>query len=156
LTEYIICTVCHKEVPKKMWKQKFCSYECQAIAYKPYMKEYDKTHRNRSPERLQKQRETNKLLRTKLRFIVLTHYSGNPPKCQCCGETEYDFLTIDHINGRGHELKRTKQEPRTGNNLYRWIIGHNFPNDLNVLCYNCNCGRAKNKEGICPHKRKKI
>ena len=25
-------------------------------------------------------------------------------KCQCCGETQPEFLTLDHINGGGHKL----------------------------------------------------
>ena len=29
---------------------------------------------------------------------ILEHYGGNPPKCACCGEAQYFFLTLDHMN----------------------------------------------------------
>lgn len=41
------------------------------------------------------------------RWIILTHYSDNPPKCVCCGESRYEFLSLDHIHGGGitHRLQ---------------------------------------------------
>src|SRR3990167_4100247 len=41
--------------------------------------------------------------RMRLRMQVMRHYGGDPPMCACCGETELDFLTIDHINGGGRK-----------------------------------------------------
>lgn len=35
--------------------------------------------------------------------------------------------------------------------LFRWIIENNFPEGFQVLCYNCNLGRA-HCGGVCPHK----
>ena len=58
------------------------------------------------------------------------------------------FLTVDHVNGDG-AAKRAMH--RTGNSFYRWIIRNGFPADFQVLCFNCNIGRAMNG-GICPHK----
>ena len=79
-------------------------------------------------------------------------YYGN--KCKCCGETNPLFLTMDHINNDGHKDKEKNGDRRNGWVLYRNIILNNFPNTFQTLCYNCNCGRAKNK-GICPHIAKK-
>lgn len=36
--------------------------------------------------------------------------------------------------------------------LCRWIINNDYPNDIQVLCFNCNWGKHLNG-GICPHKR---
>src|SRR5216683_833717 len=38
----------------------------------------------------------------KLRLEALTFYSNNSePKCACCGETQYEFLALDHVNNDG-------------------------------------------------------
>lgn len=34
----------------------------------------------------------------KTRKQALDHYGG---KCECCGETRYEFLQLDHIDGNG-------------------------------------------------------
>lgn len=73
---------------------------------------------------------------------VYEHY-GN--KCVCCGEVEEAFLTIDHINNNGAEHRKKVHSGR----FYRWIIENNYPNDLQILCHNCQWGRRKC--GICPH-----
>jgi hypothetical protein len=82
-----------------------------------------------------------------VREEVLDHYGA---KCACCGETNKGFLTIDHINNDGYKHRKAIFKRQTGT-LYSWIKGQEFPADLQILCYNCNCGRAKH-EGICPHK----
>jgi hypothetical protein len=79
--------------------------------------------------------------------IVFEHY-GN--KCECCGESEPLFLTIDHINNDGYA---DKKKGLTGPHLYAKIIKENFPSTFRLLCWNCNCGRRLNG-GVCPHKRK--
>ena len=40
------------------------------------------------------------------RLRVLRHYSGGSMQCACCGETEVDFLGIDHIDGDGAQHRR--------------------------------------------------
>jgi 5-methylcytosine-specific restriction endonuclease McrA len=76
--------------------------------------------------------------------IIIAHYGG---KCQCCGETQKEFLSVDHINGGGREHKKTLG--LTGDGFYRWIIKNNFPDDLRILCYNCNLSMGH--LGYCPH-----
>ena len=78
---------------------------------------------------------------------VMDHYGG---KCACCGEDNIVFLSIDHINGGGDKHRR--EIGSGGSRLYRWIITNNYPDDLQVLCFNCNQGRAVNG-GICPHQQ---
>lgn len=81
----------------------------------------------------------------RLRDIVYEHYGA---RCSCCGESEISFLTIDHMDNDGH-LHRKRVN---GNQfaLYRSIINDGFPDNLQVACYNCNCGRVRNN-GVCPH-----
>jgi hypothetical protein len=77
---------------------------------------------------------------------ALTAYGG--AVCACCGESNVKFLTIDHINGGGTaERKKIKGVC----SIYRWLKRQGYPFGYQVLCYNCNCGRAYNG-GICPHK----
>ena len=90
--------------------------------------------------------KTSKDRHTRNRKTVLSHYGG---KCVCCGETEPLFLTIDHINNDGAKhRKKTK-----GIQFYPWIIRNGFPEDLQILCWNCNMGKYHNG-GICPHVEK--
>lgn len=73
---------------------------------------------------------------------VLDHY-GQKCNCKCgCNVTRFNHLTIDHVNNDGH-IHRAK----VGFSIYRWIVKNNFPDDLQVLCWNCNC--AKQQYGGC-------
>lgn len=99
--------------------------------------------RENHKDRLQ---EKHKDYHRKIKLEVLIHYSGNPPKCECCGETIIDFLTMDHINNDGAEHRK-----KVGNGLYSWLKKNNYPEGYRVLCFNCNCGRSINN-GVCPHK----
>ena len=83
-----------------------------------------------------------------IRINVMNHY-GN--KCQCCGESILEFLSIDHINNDG---KFHRDEQGTGVKFYRWIIKNNYPMDLQILCFNCNF--AKQIWGECPHNKNLI
>lgn len=77
------------------------------------------------------------------RRAVFEHYGQ---RCVCCGETNQKFLTVDHIEQvGGAEKKRLKQS-----RMNYWLFRNNFPPGYRIMCYNCNCGRARNG-GICPH-----
>ena len=90
--------------------------------------------------------------REDLKIEALTPYSkkmsnSNVPCCVCvkCREKEIKFLTIDHIHGRrlmGHS------PDLNGKPLYKWIIKNNFPDGLQVMCYNCNIAKGSSKS--CP------
>jgi len=100
---------------------------------------YQKEYRKNNKDYLRQQ----KLIRLyEIKELVLKEF-GN--KCNCCGETIREFLTIDHINGRKGEKSRS-----TGKKLWAkvWIEG--CPRDKYALLYfNCNC--AKGIYGSCPH-----
>lgn len=83
----------------------------------------------------------------RLRSEVFAHYGT---ACACCGESEEEFLTLDHIANDG-ALERKVQ----GNSSLYWRVRKAFnatgtwPIGLQTLCYNCNC--SKGKLGVCAH-----
>lgn len=91
--------------------------------------------------------------RTKeIRDIVLKGYGGETPCCACCGENIADFLTIDHIYNNGAEDRKGKAKGwNRGSYLYRRLMKENFPEGFQLLCWNCNTSKYRNK-GICAHK----
>lgn len=118
--------------------------------------DYDKTRYQKNKDRIDDVHE-NWLLQhpnyqkselQKKRLLVLIHYGGNPPKCACCGESELDFLTVDHIYGGGSKIRR--ETKMYGSSFYRWLIENNFPEGYRVLCCNCNWGCRRNN-GVCSH-----
>lgn len=98
-----------------------------------------------------------------LRLQVITAYGA---KCECCGESRFHFLTIDHKLNNGTQHRKSLRKDRKvwkGHNGIRTEGSLPFWNDLKrrgypkdeyrCLCYNCNMGRHRNWEhpGICPH-----
>lgn len=90
---------------------------------------------------------------------ILDHYG---PMCACCGETNRLFLTVDHINNDGHKHRR---KPGRGGGAASGVTNNwerirkavsrgTWPTDIRILCYNCNCGRARNG-GVCPREARK-
>ena len=81
-------------------------------------------------------------LRDYYKDIVFNHYSNNDIKCANCGIDVYSVLCLDHIKNDGAEHKRRlnkqgrKQLGTT--DIYRDIIRNNFPDNFQVLCFNCN------------------
>lgn len=76
--------------------------------------------------------------------MVLDYYGG---KCECCGESEPKFLTVDHIEPIASYKKRVELGHTR---MYSWLVLNNFPPGYRLLCSNCNHGRARNG-GVCPH-----
>ena len=76
------------------------------------------------------------------RFDTINHYGG---KCDCCGETNVEFLCFDHINGGGN--KHRKEE--NIRNLAKWLKRNNYPNRFRILC--CNCNFSLGAHEYCPH-----
>lgn len=82
--------------------------------------------------------------RQKLRDTVFERYGGYT--CVCCGETQKEFLQIDHVNNDGAAHRR---EIGGSSRLYRWLKRNDFPPGFQVLCRICN--GAKGHDGCCPH-----
>jgi hypothetical protein len=79
-----------------------------------------------------------------LRIEILAAYGG---QCLCCGEKEFDFLCIDHLEDDG---ARHRKQIKT--NIYVWLKKAGCPKDgrFGVSCHNCNVARGT--RGYCPHK----
>lgn len=90
------------------------------------------------------QRERNNKRNRYLRLLVLQHYGGTPPKCACCGESQVEFLSLDHINGGGRQQRRTIKI-----RWWEWLLRNGLPDGFRVLCHNCN--QAIGIYGYCPH-----
>lgn len=125
--------------------------------YRIYDKEYkrkrystDKAYRDlmilRAKRGRQKYRATIEKYRRNLKQDALNAYGG---KCACCGESNYEFMAIDHINGGGNKHRK---DNKTGSGLqfYRWLKKNKYPKGFRVLCHNCNV--ALGIFGYCPHK----
>ena len=67
--------------------------------------------------------------------------------CQCCGETELAFLSLDHVNGGGRQERLA-----LGNSGAMKVVRDALPELLpgyRVLCMNCQFGTMHGR--ICPH-----
>ena len=138
-------------------KARLIQYKKDWLAKHPgYQKTWYDRHKEPSKKKQTRSKE-EKIQAKKDRYArlvktVLEHY-GN--KCGCCGETEPMFLTLDHINNDGYLTTYiTKSGHRGRRTNYETIVRNNFPEGYQILCWNCNSGRARNK-GTCPHKMKK-
>lgn len=90
--------------------------------------------------------EYMKQLRKEIRMKAILHYGNGEIKCQCCGESHFEFLCLDHIEGGG---KKHQQIVGRGSSFYNWLVNANFPPGLQVLCQNCNFGKGSSNQ--CPH-----
>jgi hypothetical protein len=82
-----------------------------------------------------------KLRRRKIKDKFLTMY-GQVCNCLGCDESNKGFLTLDHVKNDGASESYDR--------AYRRAIEHYDPLTFQVLCYNCNCGKNRNKN-VCPH-----
>lgn len=95
-------------------------------------------------------KEKHRLYEARIKEQVFLRYGGYV--CACCGDVHKPFLTIDHINGGG--TKHRKEAGGGGKFTYMWIHRNKYPDGFRVLCFNCNSGRAQNKN-ICPHEEER-
>lgn len=94
-----------------------------------------------------KEAQKTKRLNAVIKDEVFKAYGGW--KCNCCGETERSFLTIDHMENNGSKLRREGVHGHS-TQFYRWLRKGNFPEQFQVLCMNCQFGKRMNG-GCCPH-----
>ena len=120
-------------------------------------REHKREWRNRkladgTPEEIaafrQKESDRTKRAQTVCRDEVFAAYGGY--RCNCCGETEPMFLSIDHIDNNGAQERKSGLYAGSGYSFYRWLRKTGFPPGYQVLCMNCQIGKHKNG-GVCPH-----
>jgi len=73
--------------------------------------------------------------RRKDKLDALDAYSEGVPHCLHCGETQTEFLTLDHISGR-ESMGHTKKDK--GKKLYALLRRENYPPGMQILCWNWN------------------
>ncbi len=79
-----------------------------------------------------------------IKKAIIDAYGG---KCECCGESIPEFLTIDHVNNDGAAHRR---KVGRGRNLYKDLLRMGCPKDsFRLLCFNCNI--VLGFRGYCPH-----
>ena len=124
-------------------------------------KKYSHEYYERNKDRIKKQVAASRRARRtevnayhvkwakRLRAETIAMYGG---MCDCCGETEPAFLTIDHADGNGnaHRKEVTGESRRAGTRFYCWLKRQGWPTGFRVRCWNCNSGATMNG-GICPH-----
>lgn len=147
------CIICgsaftHKHNPSR----KICyNLECIKKQKSLYRRKYYATHKQESLERHRKyikkhfeeRKKHYRNYRINLRREVFQHYSPDL-KCACCGDSHFEFLTLDHIHGNGF-IERQKYK-----DTILWVKQNNYPKDYQVLCMNCNFAKRNLDKQFCP------
>ena len=71
---------------------------------------------------------------------MLYNQLGN--KCVCCGERDWMFLTVDHVNNDGGKLR--KERPALTKIWALYKAYRENPGSLQLLCMNCNHAKHRN------------
>lgn len=135
------------QIKRQQWKAQGLCQRCGKNQTTGYRCEECQSKRREAKRDWASVKKYNSKAKARRRLKVIKHYSNGDNKCVCCGEPNIRFLTIDHCNNDGGIHRKTIGARR----IYQWLINHNFPPGYQILCWNCNCGRAMNG-GICPHK----
>lgn len=89
--------------------------------------------------------------RISVRRDTFAHYGPEGrPECTCCGEANFEFLGLDHIDGGGRQHMLRINRPG-GTTFYYWLRKRGWPDGYRTLCNNCN--HALGHYGYCPHHR---
>lgn len=114
-----------------------------------HYRQREQNYREKNREKIRKNdNRYNDILRKK----IFGHYSNGKNCCACCGESQFEFLTLDHVNEDG--AKKRGKTRQGGVIYYRKLVRENYPDGYQILCYNCNCSRSlRSKNGICPHQK---
>ena len=148
-TKGVVCSVCGKAIG--------CNTR-HGMCLAHYQSWYRQTHNHLINPRVNKWKvqyrmshqeeiaDYAKFERFRLRLEMIQAYGG---KCECCGEDEPLFLTLDHIDGTGGQERR-RLGLKSGGPFYRYLRRLEWPKDnYRLLCFNCNT--AIGFWGICPH-----
>ena len=104
-------------------------------------------HGKEYPVNLKKQALGEAKYHAAIKLECLVNYSSVVPACACCGETDEEVLSIDHIGGEGRKHRR--DTGAYGKMFYVHLRKIGFPPGYRVLCWNCNFSYGL--YGNCPH-----
>ncbi len=134
---YAYCKFCSNLKAKRYQKN---TYHKRKDILKIYQERHLNKLKKENPEFLQ---QKSRFYRYNFRKKVILGYGG---KCACCGENQYEFLAVDHVDNNG---KQDRQEKKNTYRILRYILENKFPKEYQVLCHNCNLSKAFHK--YCPH-----
>lgn len=152
MNETKVCSKCKQAVPLEKFAKRtnglayWCN-PCNALHSREYRKknkvrvaEIQKRSKEKYKSKTsQHAKEYQKRLREKV-FAVF----GN--KCACCGETNKEFLCLDHKLGGG--CQEAKKLGTRG--VFVRVLREGFPREkYQILCHNCNMSLGF--YGYCPH-----
>ena len=136
----------HKEYNQRPEIKKRKREYMREYTKRPKVKEYYKEY-NQRPEVKERVRKYYSVYNRKNRKAHrMQFFEMYGAECACCGETDKRFLTLDHINDDGN----THRKKRNSEGILFDAISKFAPEEYQVLCFNCNYGRAIN-HGVCPH-----
>ena len=146
------CTTCNSEKPlDEFYKTRargkpYILPSCKAC-YRAKTREWNTL--KRTPEVRAAWDKAKKVRKAQLKDAAFAAYGGY--RCSCCGETERDFLSLDHIENDGAKwrMEQFGSKLAAGTRTYWRLMKLGYPAGFQVLCMNCNWG--KRKTGICPH-----
>lgn len=136
----------YREKNKELLRERHrAEYQRNKERYKEFSSKYRKENKDAVNAY---NREYGRKFRARIRAEMILAYGK---VCSCCGEAEPMFLELDHINNDG-----AKNRKLHGNQFQEWLFLQKqaWPKENHqLLCANCNKGKAKNG-GICPHQTK--
>jgi len=134
----MFCKICNQELTDNNW------LKCRRIRNHRICKFcIRKNNNNRYSNNKEKYLLFYKNKRKLIKEEIFNYYGG---KCNLCGENDFNKLSIDHINHNGRKHRR-ELNIDSGSAFYKWILKHK-PNDLRLLCYNCNCAHDMIKKEL--------
>lgn len=110
----------------RILKQKHDYYENHKAEILAKHREYVKNHKKETKVRAIK-------WKAKVKLEVLIHYSAGTLSCIRCGYSDIRALSIDHVNGGGHQHRAEIK----GYHIYHWLRKEGYPEGYQVLCMNC-------------------
>jgi hypothetical protein len=139
------CTRCKETLPSSSYHRLRIAPDGHQYGCKECLRKSLRERRDKDPEA-----DSRRLreYRKRLKREVFDHFGS---KCTCCGESEFIFLAIDHINGNGAQHRREirgKGNSGAGYHMYAWLKRNNYPEGFQILCHNCNWAKSR---GGCPH-----
>jgi hypothetical protein len=124
----------------------------QKERYDRFIKAHPTYHADKSKIRREKNPSSLKDWANSYKDKVFSHY-GSYCHCPGCDEDRIEFLTIEHRNGRKKGVPwhcNKKGNRQSTYCVYKAIVDYEFPDDITILCYNCNCSKSKGCSNKCP------
>ena len=133
------CSKCNQELDSNNWlpsrknrNQYICKYCIQ--------KDNNQRYELKKLQYLSAQKHQRQLIKKE----VFDYYGS---KCQLCNESNYEKLSIDHIDKNGRQHRKSVLKIDSGSQFYKWVY-KNKPDNLRILCFNCNCQHSMTKHNL--------